>query len=656
MTTHYVLAPRKASHLGSTVISGFHVGDVPGVLWSSSESDSTNAPLALGLSRCWPPTRPTRRPAPTGETRRQDLVDDGNHCHEDGRVRAALPTEPYAAVSEFVEIALAPAWTELDTQLTDALRSAPAAPDAAVVDIGAGGGRGVLAAARALPSGSIVAVEPSAPLRAVLLSRLALDPALRERTTVLATDLAGAELPARWSAALVLNMAGHLDPPERRGLWRTAAERLLPGAPLLVTVQPPFAVTTVPEMDWGRVRVGAHTCDLGQRRTRRPGLGPLDHHLPRARRRAAAARGTAGAPLVRAGPGGPDRRAGRRRSAGRGHRGAPGPRRAAGRAAMSDVDSADRDSADRYDVVVVGGGPAGLNAALVLGRQRRRVLLLDSGEYRNESAGEMHMFLSRDGADPAELRATGRAELERHPTVRVERGPGACAVAAEAVEQGFRVRTADGHQPVADALVLATGQADRLPPTVAGLADRWGESVFHCPFCHGWEARDKPLAVLGGTPEQAGMALYLRSRISDDVVLCTDGPPQLPAGMADLLAARGIALRTQPVVRLDGELDALTLVFDGGEPLARGALFHRTATAQRSPLAEQLGCEILPDGCVRVDEGQRTTVAGVYAAGDTARLPTVPVPLTFALLAAADGLRAAVTLEGDRFTASLSPR
>ena len=174
-------------------------------------------------------------------------------------MRAALPTEPYAAVSEFVEIALAPAWTELDTQLTDALRSAPAAPDAAVVDIGAGGGRGVLAAARALPSGSIVAVEPSAPLRAVLLSRLALDPALRERTTVLATDLAGAELPARWSAALVLNMAGHLDPPERRGLWRTAAERLLPGAPLLVTVQPPFAVTTVPEMDWGRVRVGAHT-------------------------------------------------------------------------------------------------------------------------------------------------------------------------------------------------------------------------------------------------------------------------------------------------------------------------------------------------------------------------------------------------------------
>lgn len=166
--------------------------------------------------------------------------------------------EPYAAVAEFVELALAAAWTELDVQLAEALRGVPAGPDAAVVDIGAGGGRGVLAIGRAVPAGPIVAVEPSAPLRAVLLSRLALDPVLRERTTVLSTDLAGAELPARWAAALVLNVAGHLDRDERRGLWRTAAERLPPGAPLLVTVQPPFAVSVVPEMNWGEVRVGAH--------------------------------------------------------------------------------------------------------------------------------------------------------------------------------------------------------------------------------------------------------------------------------------------------------------------------------------------------------------------------------------------------------------
>lgn len=171
---------------------------------------------------------------------------------------AALTAEPYAAVAEFVEIALSAAWTDLDARLAEALSDAPAAPDAAVVDIGAGGGRGVLASGRAVSSGPIVAVEPSAPMRAVLLSRLALDPALRARTTVLATDLAGSALPLRWSAALALNMAGHLDPIERRGLWRTAAERLLPGAPLLVTVQPPYEARALSEMDWGAVQVGEH--------------------------------------------------------------------------------------------------------------------------------------------------------------------------------------------------------------------------------------------------------------------------------------------------------------------------------------------------------------------------------------------------------------
>ncbi len=318
----------------------------------------------------------------------------------------------------------------------------------------------------------------------------------------------------------------------------------------------------------------------------------------------------------------------------------------------ADQNSANQNT-DRYDVVIVGGGPAGLNAALVLGRQRRSAVVLDSGEYRNEAAAEMHMYLSRDGVDPADLRAAGRSELAQYPTVSVQRGPGALAVEALATGSGFMVRTADGRELACDALVLAGGQVDRLPSEVDGLAQRWGSSVFHCPFCHGWEARDKPLAVLGGTAEQAGMALYLRSRISDDVVVCTDGPPQLPEGMPDLLAARGIGIRTEPVVRLDGELDALTVVFAEGDPLARGALFHRTATVQRSPLAEQLGCEILPDGCVRVDEAQRTTVPGVYAAGDTAKLESVPVGLTFALLAAADGLRAAVTLEGDRFRAGM---
>lgn len=130
----------------------------------------------------------------------------------------SVEAEPYAAVAEFVEIA----WAELDRQLAGSLSGAPTAPDAAVVDIEAGGGRGVLAAGRAVPTGPIVAVEPSAPMRAVLLSRLALDPGLCGRTTVLPTDLAGADLPSRWSAALALNMLGHLDAAQRRRLWALA--------------------------------------------------------------------------------------------------------------------------------------------------------------------------------------------------------------------------------------------------------------------------------------------------------------------------------------------------------------------------------------------------------------------------------------------------
>ncbi|MHA6628698.1 class I SAM-dependent methyltransferase [Pseudonocardia sichuanensis] len=169
----------------------------------------------------------------------------------------SVEAEPYAAVAEFVEIALSEAWTELDLQLAESLTRAPSDPHAAVVDIGAGGGRGVLAVGRSMPIGPIVAVEPSAPMRAVLLSRLALDPELlRGRTTVLPTDLAGADLPGRWSAALALNMLGHLEPTQRRRLWDMAADRLLPGAPLLITVQPPYTVTAIPEMDWGSVPVG----------------------------------------------------------------------------------------------------------------------------------------------------------------------------------------------------------------------------------------------------------------------------------------------------------------------------------------------------------------------------------------------------------------
>jgi thioredoxin reductase len=161
-----------------------------------------------------------------------------------------------------------------------------------------------------------------------------------------------------------------------------------------------------------------------------------------------------------------------------------------------------------YDVVIAGGGPAGLNAALVLGRVRRQVLVADSGQYRNACAPAMHGFLTRDGADPADLRRIARAELAAYPSVRLA---DTAVESAAADGGGFEVRLAGGHAAATRRLLLATGLADELPG-VEGLAGLWGRGVYHCPYCHGWEVRDQPVAVLGGDDTAAHLALGLVRR------------------------------------------------------------------------------------------------------------------------------------------------
>jgi thioredoxin reductase len=301
-----------------------------------------------------------------------------------------------------------------------------------------------------------------------------------------------------------------------------------------------------------------------------------------------------------------------------------------------------------YDVIVVGGGPAGLSAALVLGRQRRRVLLVDAGEPRNAPAAEMHMYLGRDGGSPAQLLADGRAEVDAYPTV--ERRAGRVVDVSGAVDR-FRVRLRDGAEERARRLVLAGGQVD-VPDDVPGLAERWGSSVFHCPFCHGYETAGRTLAVLGNGVA-AMLAAYVRDRFSDDVVLCTGGPAQLPEPVAALVAQRGIAVREQPLVAVDGELDALVLRFADGTELPRDAVYHRAPTRPGDDLAARLGARVLPDGFVEVDEFGRTTVPGVSAVGDAARLAALPDGLTLVGPGAADGVRAAVWLEQELFRSGL---
>src|SRR5688572_14066590 len=222
---------------------------------------------------------------------------------------------------------------------------------------------------------------------------------------------------------------------------------------------------------------------------------------------------------------------------------------------------------DPYDVVVAGAGPAGLAAALTLGRARRDVLVLDSGEPRNASAETMHNVLGRDGTPPGALRADGRRELAAYPTVELR------DVAAETATRddagGFVVALAGGAPVRARRLVLATGVVDALP-SLPGLRELWGRSVLHCPYCHGYEVRGRALAVLGAGPHQAFIATLLR-RYSDDVVLLANGEQ---ASEPEALAAAGVAVREQPVERLtarDRQLERIE--FAGGATLDRDALF-----------------------------------------------------------------------------------
>ena len=301
-----------------------------------------------------------------------------------------------------------------------------------------------------------------------------------------------------------------------------------------------------------------------------------------------------------------------------------------------------------YDVVVVGGGPAGLSAALVFGRQRRRVLLVDAGEPRNAPATGMHMYLGRDGASPSALLADGRAEVDAYPTV--ERRAGRVRTATGTVDE-FEVELDDGGRERARRLVLAGGQVDE-PIDIPGVAELWGQGVFHCPFCHGYETTGKTIVVINNGPA-AMLAAYVQDRFSDDVVLATHGPSTLPPPVAELMPARGIRVLESPITELTGKPGALTLHFADGTELEREAVYHRAPTRQSTDLAAGLGAELLTDGCVLVDEFGATTVPGVSAVGDSARLAALPDALTLVGPGAADGVRAAMWMDQGLFRSGL---
>ncbi len=268
----------------------------------------------------------------------------------------------------------------------------------------------------------------------------------------------------------------------------------------------------------------------------------------------------------------------------------------------------------QLDAVVVGGGPAGLSAALVLGRARRRVLVLDAGRPANIKSSAIGGLLGQSGVAPVELRRAGREQLVDLPTVEVR---DAAVVDADIGSERLGVKLCDGSELRTRALVLAHGLSYE-PPALPGIEPLWGRSVFHCPFCDGWEVRDRALAVHGNGPDVVRSALVV-SGWSSDVVLLTDGPARLGDGGQASLAAAGVRVREEPIRRLaghDGRLDRIE--FASGPVEKRDALFVRTRREQPNGLAAALGCELTAGGTIVTDGDGRTAVAGVYAAGDAA--------------------------------------
>ena len=286
-----------------------------------------------------------------------------------------------------------------------------------------------------------------------------------------------------------------------------------------------------------------------------------------------------------------------------------------------------------YDVVVVGGGAAGLSAALVLGRARRRVAVIDSGAPRNAAAAHMQGFLSRDGMPPAELLAAGRAEVAGYGVELIDNR-------VAGIEAGFTVRLAGGRALTARRILLATGCRDEVPD-IAGVRERWGRDLLHCPYCHGWEVRDEPLGVLGTVPGSALHALVVR-QWSDDVAFFVH-TYDLSAAEQEQLEARGVRIVRGEVARLVVEDDRLTGVeLADGRMIARTAVFIRPGNVPHADgLPAGLGCEVDASGFVVVDATGGTSAPGVWAAGN------VVDPRAQVITAAGAGSAAAIAINND---------
>jgi thioredoxin reductase len=287
-----------------------------------------------------------------------------------------------------------------------------------------------------------------------------------------------------------------------------------------------------------------------------------------------------------------------------------------------------------FDVVIVGAGPAGLSAALILGRCRRHVLICDTGKHRNADSQALHGFLTRDGIAPGEFLRLAFEQLRTYDKLEFRHVE---VIDAVREDHCFRIILEDGTYVTSRKLLLATGVIDELPD-IEGISALYGRSVFHCPYCDGWEVRDLPLAVYGKGEQGPALALEL-TLWSKDLVLCTDGPAELSEKDLRRLTRNGIGVREERIARLEGSDGRLErIVFTNGDALSRKAMFVRTQEHQHSDLPHKLGTTFTRNVVVRTGEHEETNVPGLFVVGDASRR------VQLAIVAAAEGAEAAFTI------------